>query len=159
MARFQAAGGGGVPSGTIAMWSGAIGDIPSGWTLCDGTDGAPDLTDSFVKGAGGSESPGDTGGASEVTLSESQIPSHNHGSGSYDADSHSHDFTYNSRGDATTDGNTANVTSISSSAFSTSTSTQSSGSLDVSGFSSSTGGDGSHENEPPYYALAYIMAT
>ena len=40
-----------VPSGLIAIWSGSIGAIPSGWVLCDGTNGAPDLRNSFILGA------------------------------------------------------------------------------------------------------------
>lgn len=43
----------GVPRGLIAMWSGLIADIPAGWRLCNGVDGAPDLRDKFVVGAGG----------------------------------------------------------------------------------------------------------
>jgi hypothetical protein len=38
-----------VPTGTIVMWSGA--SIPSGWALCDGQLGRPDLVGCFVKGA------------------------------------------------------------------------------------------------------------
>lgn len=43
--------GSGVPSGVILMWSGSIASIPSGWQLCDGTNGTPDLRDKFVVGA------------------------------------------------------------------------------------------------------------
>lgn len=39
--------------GIIAIWSGAIGDIPAGWHLCDGTAGTQDLRDMFIVGAGG----------------------------------------------------------------------------------------------------------
>jgi hypothetical protein len=46
-----------VPLGGIIMWSGAIANIPDGWTLCDGTGGAngvtvPNLTERFIVGAG-----------------------------------------------------------------------------------------------------------
>lgn len=54
---------GGVPSGVILLWSGAIVDIPTGWSLCDGTGGTPDLRDRFVLGAGSTYDPNDTGGA------------------------------------------------------------------------------------------------
>ena len=53
--------------GIIAIWSGAIVDIPTGWSLCDGTNGTPDLTDKFVLGAGSTWNPGDTGGATTDT--------------------------------------------------------------------------------------------
>lgn len=82
-----------VPSGVITMWSGSLTSIPSGWALCDGQNGTPDLRDRFIVGAGSSYDPGDTGGSDSVTLTESQIPSHSHGSGTLgtsSAGSHSH---------------------------------------------------------------------
>lgn len=54
-------------NGLIAIWSGEIADIPSGWHLCDGTDGTPDLRDRFVIGAGLTYDPGDTGGSTTHT--------------------------------------------------------------------------------------------
>ena len=44
-----------VPSGLVAMWSGAISHIPNGWVLCDGANGTPDLRDRFVIGASSDE--------------------------------------------------------------------------------------------------------
>lgn len=38
-------------SGIIMMWSGTVASIPTGWVLCDGTSGTPDLRDKFVVGA------------------------------------------------------------------------------------------------------------
>lgn len=46
--------------GMITLWSGAIVDIPTGWTLCDGTLGTPDLRNLFVPGAGDTYNPDDT---------------------------------------------------------------------------------------------------
>jgi hypothetical protein len=46
-----------VPAGTITAWSGSLVDIPTGWVLCDGQNGTPDLRDRFVLGAGSSEQP------------------------------------------------------------------------------------------------------
>lgn len=37
-----------VPSGVIAMWSGSIATIPTGWVFCDGNNGTPDLRNRFV---------------------------------------------------------------------------------------------------------------
>jgi hypothetical protein len=49
------------PTGGIILWSGSIASIPSGWALCNGSNGTPDLTDRFVIGAGGSFNPNTSG--------------------------------------------------------------------------------------------------
>lgn len=67
-----------VPTGVIVIWSGAQEDIPTGWALCDGQDGRPDLRDKFVLGAGTTHNVGETGGAEEVTLTVRQMPRHDH---------------------------------------------------------------------------------
>ena len=72
-----------LPSGFIGLWSGAANAIPSGWYLCNGSNGTPDLRNRFVVGAGSSYNVGATGGSNSVTLTTSQIPSHTHGDGSY----------------------------------------------------------------------------
>jgi hypothetical protein len=51
-----------VPAGAIIMWSGSIGSIPAGYVICNGSNGTPDLRDSFVVGAGNSYGVGSTGG-------------------------------------------------------------------------------------------------
>ena len=51
-----------VPSGGIIVWSGAVTDIPTGYVLCNGTNGTPNLQDSFVVGAGNSYAINNTGG-------------------------------------------------------------------------------------------------
>lgn len=76
-----------IPSGLIAIWSGSTGSIPSGWSLCDGTGGTPDLRNRFVIGAGSTYSVNDTGGSTTVTTSNH---SHSNGSLATDSDSHSH---------------------------------------------------------------------
>jgi len=188
-----------VPQGLISMWSGSITSIPSTWTLCDGTDGAPDLIDRFIIGAGGSYSVDSTGGASSVTLSSSQIPSHNHGDGSLSTNStgghnhnfsdtsnsdgyHSHSGTTNTTGDHLHYGRTSaesgtqayglgsdyqngahshslDINGAGSHTHYVSGTTSSNGihSHTISGDTGSTGGGNSHENRPPFYALAYIM--
>lgn len=49
-----------IPSGTIIIWSGAINAVPSGYYLCNGSNGTPDLRDKFVVGAGNSYAVGAT---------------------------------------------------------------------------------------------------
>jgi hypothetical protein len=58
-----------VPIGGIIMWSGTTGDIPPGWSLCDGSNGTPNLSGKFIVSAGGAYGVGDTGGADEVDIS------------------------------------------------------------------------------------------
>ena len=58
----SAAPGTSVPSGGIIMWSGSIGSIPSGYVICNGSNGTPDLRDRFVVGAGNSYAVGNSGG-------------------------------------------------------------------------------------------------
>lgn len=64
--------------GIISMWSGNISNIPDGWTLCDGTNGAPDLRNRFVTGAGDEYSVGSTGGEKYHQLTVNEMPSHSH---------------------------------------------------------------------------------
>ena len=60
-----------VPSGVIVAWSGAVSAIPTGWVICDGANGTPDLTDRFVlhadADAAGTNNVDETGGASAHT--------------------------------------------------------------------------------------------
>jgi len=74
----------GMPAGIIAMWSGSEGGIPSGWALCDGTSGTPDLRGRFIVGrkSGDTDFSGtpDTGGAKTHTHSDHTVnfPAHSH---------------------------------------------------------------------------------
>lgn len=58
----------GVPSGVICMWHGLISNIPSGWVICDGNNGTPNLLGRFVEGvATAATNPGTTGGQTAKT--------------------------------------------------------------------------------------------
>lgn len=65
------------PPGIIMLWAGSVGSIPSGWALCNGSNGTPDLRNRFVVGAGQTYAVGATGGAASVTSGAGG--SHNHG--------------------------------------------------------------------------------
>ncbi len=89
------------PPGIIIMWSGAT--VPSGWALCDGSNGRPDLRGRFVLGHGQGTNltnrvVGSTGGAATVTLTVNQIPSHNHTFTTSNTGGHTHTFTVSSSG-------------------------------------------------------------
>tara|TARA_S200000501_G_scaffold366916_1_gene402483 strand:+ start:524 stop:1174 length:651 start_codon:yes stop_codon:yes gene_type:complete len=75
-----------VPIGGIIMWSGSVADAEAltNWAICDGQNGTPDLRDKFVLGVGSSVA-GSTANVNDgntssnsMTLSEGQMPSHNH---------------------------------------------------------------------------------
>lgn len=120
-----------VPSGVIVMWSGAADSVPSGWALCDGTSGTPDLRGRFVIGAGGSYEVGDTGGVEKVTLTTAQMPSHTHGI-----------MQATLTGSQTGEGFNYGRAYYDSPVYENTT---------------ATGSGQAHENRPPYYALCYIM--
>jgi hypothetical protein len=62
-----------IPAGIIMLWSGSSASIPTGWALCDGSSGTPDLHDRFVVGAGPTFSELTSGGSKDLV-----IPSHTH---------------------------------------------------------------------------------
>lgn len=59
-----------IPAGVIVMWSGAANAIPSGWALCNGSNGTPDLRNRFIVGAGDTYAVGASGGASTHSHSD-----------------------------------------------------------------------------------------
>lgn len=152
-------GAGIIPVGGIIMWYGSSDSnpvvvdgitypgIPANWAICSGqtVNGlkTPDLRERFIVGAGGDNStvPGTTGytvhsvgGQNNVTLTTNQIPVHNH----------------------TTSLKVKGVNGVGA-GFLPDT-FLASHSVDVPlGPTSTEGGGTSHENRPPYYALAFIM--
>ena len=125
--------GGTMPSGSIIMYNGDV--APSGWAICNGQNGTPDLRDKFIVSTGSSYNRGDTGGAESVTLTKDQIPSHDH-----------------------------NVDVLAEFGSTHGTWSTGSGYRQVhtlgthnKPITSDTGGGQSHENRPPYYALTFIM--
>jgi hypothetical protein len=138
-----------LPSGVIVLWSGAIGSIPSGYYLCDGTNGTPDLRDRFIIGAGNTYSVSQTGGSADLI-----VVSHTHTATSVVTDpGHTHTAT----GAQTLNGGGGgfNWTGPVNPASQT-TNTATTG-ITVATTNASTGTSGTGANIPPYYALAYIM--
>jgi microcystin-dependent protein len=127
-----------VPSGLIAIWSGSTGSIPSGWLLCNGSNGTPDLRNSFILGAGNTYAVGATGGSTDaIVVSHTHSitdPGHVHANGATNVAS------MNVGGSNFNRLDTSNTASA------------------VTGISINTAGvSGSGANMPPYYALAFIM--
>ena len=146
-----------IPSGLIAIWSGSLGSVPSGWVICDGTNSTPDLRNSFILGAGNTYAVGATGGSTDAI-----VVSHTHTATA---------ATTSLTGTITTLGNRSGFsggTGIVTPSGSTGSAANQTGvnvpdtlTIDASHThsvtNSSTGTSGSGANMPPYYALAYIM--
>ena len=148
-------------TGMIILWSGAANAIPSGFVLCNGSNNTPDLRGRFVVGysnTDGDYDVGDAGGSKQVTLSESQLPSHNHSASSSVSDpGHAHSYIdqyvaidngYRPWPASNNDCAARNIN----------TGSQTTG-ISVSTTIGNTGSGSSIENRPPYYALCYIMKT
>jgi len=88
----KAATASGVPAGLIAMWYGLIAAIPSGWVLCDGNNGTPDMRGRYPKGAAAAAEAGDTGGATTHTHAAHAALSHS-GAAVDNHASHTHTYT------------------------------------------------------------------
>lgn len=152
--------GSGVPTGCIMGWPSA--SPPAGWLLCNGqsTTGfpslaaivgatVPDYTGRFLVGAGvttpsnTNRALNATGGADQVSLTVAQLASHDHGI------AHNHSFLVRS-----TSGTTGAVSM--GAGVAQADQNVSAASNTTSG---SRGGDGAHENMPPFAALNWIIKT
>jgi hypothetical protein len=140
----QASVGTTIPTGMISLWYGSIGSVPTGWYLCDGTNGTPDLRDRFVVGGGSTYAVGATGGSKD-----SIVVSHTHTATVTDP-GHLHTYERVS-GSAGASGGGASVINQYPLA---NTSTATTG---ITVANSTTGVSGTNANLPPYYALAYVM--
>lgn len=126
-----------VPQGGIISYTGST--SPSGWAICDGTLGTPDLRSRFIVGAGQGQGGlsnrplGTEGGVERVTLDITEIPPHTHSVSAY-ATPVTDQIKGGTDNDRTYINNSINTLTT-----------------------DSKGGGQSHENMPPYYALTYIM--
>jgi hypothetical protein len=141
------------PAGVIVLWSGSIGSIPTGWVLCNGNNGTPDLRNRFVVGAGSTYSVDATGGSADAI-----VVSHTHTATSVVTDpGHTHTIDQNNQ--YTNNGiqqganfgpilpGTGEVTNSNTTGITVATT------------NASAGTSGTNANLPPYYALCYIQKT
>lgn len=173
------------PAGGIIIWSGSSASIPSGWLLCNGTSGTPDLRDRFVVGAGSTYAVGATGGQNTIT----SVPAHTHGVGNLanasdgvhahngstsTTGAHTHNlvgtggsdgslsgivgigFTNVARNQNSISGGSNTVTSAGDHSHNFTTANAGGHTHSISGSTASTG-NASVDVRPPYYALCYIM--
>jgi hypothetical protein len=143
-------------TGMIIIWSGSTGSIPSGWSLCNGSNGTPNLTDRFILGAGSTYAVGTTGGSTDAI-----VVSHNHTATSTSSVSdpgHQH-YSYTS-GATNGGGGGGALTYYQGSSGAQPVQPAGTGiSVSTSTTNTAAGTSGSGANMPPYYALAYIMKT
>ena len=137
-------------TGMIMMWSGTIATIPSGWLLCNGLNGTPDLRNRFIVGAAV-----DNAGVANTTITGANtqtggskdlvVPSHTH-----TITDPGHFHTYDTR--TGTPPQSGSSTQCWNGVVSANTSTATTGiTINTAGVS------GVNQNLPPYFALAYIM--
>ena len=125
-----------VPSGLISMWYGNIASIPSGWYLCDGNNGTPDLRDRFVVGASS-----DDGGVAKTIMTDGATKTKS-GASNFAAHTHPHLGPTGESGGS--NGHQTNDPGYNNSG--------------IADTQDPTGSAGSGTvTYPPYYALAFIM--
>jgi len=140
-------------AGMIMMWSGSIATIPSGWLLCNGTSGTPDLRNRFVIGAFS-----DNAGVANTTITGSStqtggskdaiVVSHTH---TITDPGHTHTATINAQTNGADSNSGGDIRPLSG----TSTVTTNSNTTGIT--INTTGSSGTNANLVPYYALAFIM--
>lgn len=160
------AGGDSIPAGTIVMYNGDT--APTGWALCDGGGGRPDLRDKFIIGSGSTYNRGDQGGDKDAVLI-----SHTHGAGTYSTsnDTHNHSHTRLNSQTSYTQGVPVGSGGSAGSGFGTQTTGNDTHNHTVTGSSQSFGVNesgttktdgsvsGTNKNLPPYYAITFIIKT
>jgi hypothetical protein len=141
------------PVGGIILWSGSLASIPSGWALCNGSNGTPDLRNRFVVGAGSTYAVAATGGSADAI-----VVSHTHTitATTNSVGAHTHSTPTNS---VTGPGNNGGGRFVNGDNGGGNVSTTSAGAHThtITASASTTGSSGTNANLPPYYALAYIM--
>ena len=143
-----------LPKGTIVAFNGKI--APSGWALCDGKMGTPDLRGRFIYGYGARQGNkvGAAGGSETHKLSVAEMPSHNHSMRA--AGHHSHNKRIKQL--CYKDGGCAGIWS-----YHGGYGRGGWGNAGVNGAGNhahhinNNGGNRAHNNMPPYYVLSWIM--
>ena len=146
-------------TGMIVIWSGSSATVPTGWHICDGTNGTPNLEDQFVLGAGGAlptsggtssltiPSVGLSGSVDGTALAINQMPAHTHNSELYQLGA--------SAGGSV--GVASNISTYGGSITPLATSSQGGGATHTHTVTALTTNSQTVNPLPPYKALFYIM--
>jgi microcystin-dependent protein len=156
-----------VQPGTIVAFNSV--NAPTGWLICDGSNGTPDLRGRFImqRGSGAgltTRTFGQSGGTETHTLITDEIPSHTH-TGTTDADgNHNHGGSTGAvnnfaPGNEQVSNIGSGATVLGNENDSHSHSISDSGTHTHGFTSNATGGGSAHAIMNPYYVLTYIMKT
>ena len=170
-----------VAVGSICIWSGTVANIPTGWSLCDGSNNTVDLRDKFIIGAkqddGGVAKTNITGSLTQTGGSKDAIVvEHNHG---ISDNGHNHSINDPGHDHRPIDANTVQSMEVdvnpSTEIFApaqgsgVNTNNADDTSSETTGISinnnstgisiQNQGSSGTNANLPPYYALCYIQKT
>lgn len=156
----------GVPNGSVVAFSGTFDqnnnpiDVKSnkpctGWLLCDGTKGTPDLRGRFIVCASANRVSGSSGGEETHILTVNEMPVHGHTGTTNATGGHVHTIYRAGNGGGNWDG--AGLAGSPRNDYAGYVNSNSSGNHSHILSVNSTGGNQAHNNMPPYYALAYIM--
>ncbi|PIB28932.1 hypothetical protein BFP77_08420 [Maribacter sp. 4U21] len=149
------------PVDGIIMYAGSIGNIPTGWYLCNGANGTVDLTGRFIVGYDPGDTDynaiGKTGGEKQHTLTEAEMPQHNHTGSTSSSGSHTHGFQIREDGFGSGDGPSLTNNTAGNDEGLRTFNTQSGGSHSHSITTNNKGSNQPHENRPPFFTLAYIQ--
>lgn len=115
----------------------------TGWHICDGTNGTPDLRGRFILGASDGHAVGSTGGEENHTLTIGEMPTHNHTIHFYNDD-------WNQTDGSSGRCNQPGIVHDSIDRADEHTNRW-------PDLVENTGGGAAHNNMPPYYTLSYIM--
>lgn len=150
-----------IPQGTILSWFGQLANIPSGFAVCDGKNGTPDLRNRFIVGAGDAYKLSDIGGEDAVKLEPSQTSSHYHTFGYHNANNNGYFITTASKKiNADRPAGTYPAKWNGSGGggwYGWDGSGWAGGQNLVTSLTVATEAQKPHENRPPFYALHYIM--
>jgi microcystin-dependent protein len=159
-----------MPKGAIIMWTGD--KAPEGWTLCDGTKGAPNLQSRFIVGIGPGNNlakeqsdslsaygVGKKGGREYVPLTTDHLANHSH---VVTDPSHTHQVINKDTQKGYGHGHGFETQGASYTPATQNSSLPANSRVQAdsqrTGISIKSAGKGkAHENLPPYYALAFIM--
>jgi hypothetical protein len=112
-----------LPRGVIVAWAGTPNNVPTGWLLCNGSNGTPNLTDRFILGNTGTRAVWSAGGdfghtettaaagthahfgsVTSTALNTDQVPAHQHAGYTDASGIHQHGYMRTNEAAATSGG-------------------------------------------------------